>query len=38
MRILVFAPHPDDEILAKYPDYSDNLHKPDFLLVKASKG
>ena len=34
----VLEPHPDDEILSKYPDYSDNLHKPDFLLVKASKG
>ena len=30
-------PHPDEELLRKYPDYSDNLHKPDFLIVKAKR-
>ena len=31
-------PLPDDALLAKYPDYADLFHKPDFLLVRARKG
>ncbi|MBP5553672.1 MAG: class I SAM-dependent methyltransferase [Lachnospiraceae bacterium] len=34
----VLEPYPDEEIIAKYPDYSDNLHKPDFMLIKAKAG
>lgn len=30
-------PIPDKEMLKKYPEYKDLLHKPDFLLVKAKK-
>ncbi|MCR4757632.1 MAG: class I SAM-dependent methyltransferase [Butyrivibrio sp.] len=30
-------PLPNDEILAKYPDYTDLYHKPDFLIIRASK-
>ena len=33
----VVEPFPDEEILEKYPDYSDNLHKPDFLIIKSLK-
>lgn len=33
----MIEPFPDEEILKKYPDYKDNLHKPDFLLVRARK-
>ena len=33
----LIEPYPDEEILAKYPDYSDNLHKPDFLIVRSRK-
>ncbi|MCR5595180.1 MAG: class I SAM-dependent methyltransferase [Lachnospiraceae bacterium] len=38
-RILKVAePYPTEEILKKYPDFYDNLHKPDFLFVKSVKG
>ena len=30
-------PLPSPELLEKYPCYSDLLHKPDFLLVKARR-
>ena len=30
-------PEPSEELLAKYPEYDDLFHKPDFLLVKARK-
>ncbi|MCR4787454.1 MAG: class I SAM-dependent methyltransferase [Lachnospiraceae bacterium] len=30
-------PHPDEELVKKYPDYDDLFHKPDFLFVKAGK-
>ena len=33
----VLEPYPDEKILEKYPDYSDNLHKPDFILVRSRK-
>ncbi|MBR5896608.1 MAG: class I SAM-dependent methyltransferase, partial [Lachnospiraceae bacterium] len=33
----MIEPLPNEEILAKYPDYDDLFHKPDFLLVKAKK-
>lgn len=33
----VVEPYPDEALLAKYPDYYDNLHKPDFLFVKSVK-
>ena len=33
----MIEPYPTEEILAKYPDYRDNLHKPDFLLIRAEK-
>ena len=33
----LIEPYPDEEILAKYPDYRDNLHKPDFLIVRSRK-
>ena len=33
----VLEPYPDEKIIAEYPDYSDNLHKPDFLLVRSRK-
>ena len=33
----IIEPYPDKEILSKYPDYEDNLHKPDFLIIKSSK-
>jgi len=26
----VLEPYPSEEIIKKYPDYEDNLHKPDF--------
>ncbi len=33
----LIEPYPNEEILAKYPDYRDNLHKPDFLIVRSRK-
>lgn len=33
----MIEPLPTSEILEKYPDYADLFHKPDFLLIKASK-
>lgn len=30
-------PIPSDEIMKQYPEYLDNIHKPDFLLVNARK-
>jgi 2-polyprenyl-3-methyl-5-hydroxy-6-metoxy-1,4-benzoquinol methylase len=30
-------PYPTQDILDKYPQYYDNLHKPDFLFVKSAK-
>ena len=33
----MIEPLPTAEILEKYPNYKDLLHKPDFLLVKARK-
>lgn len=31
----VLEPYPSEETIKKYPDYEDNLHKPDFLLIRA---
>ena len=33
----MIEPLPTKELLEKYPDYKDLLHKPDFLLVKCAK-
>ena len=33
----MIEPLPTKELLRQYPDYSDLLHKPDFLLVKVKK-
>ena len=33
----IIEPVPDQDLLKKYPEYSDLFHKPDFLLVRASK-
>lgn len=33
----MIEPLPTKELLKQYPDYSDLLHKPDFLLVKVKK-
>ena len=33
----MIEPVPTEEILEKYPDYDDNLHKTDFLIVRAGK-
>lgn len=33
----LIEPVPSDEVLERYPEYKDLLHKPDFLLVKAKK-
>lgn len=33
----IIEPIPDQEFLKSHPEYSDLFHKPDFLLVKASK-
>ena len=30
-------PLPTEELLAKYPDHRDLLHKPDFMLIRARK-
>ena len=34
----LIEPVPTPEILKENPDYKDLLHKPDFLLIKATKG
>lgn len=31
----MIEPYPSAKIIEMYPDYEDNLHKPDFLLIKA---
>lgn len=33
----LIEPYPSPEILKKHPEHEDLLHKPDFLLVKATK-
>ncbi len=33
----LIEPEPSEELLRKYPDYYDLLHRPDFLLVKARR-
>jgi SAM-dependent methyltransferase len=33
----MIEPIPTEEMLEKYPDYKDLLHKPDFLIVRARK-
>ena len=33
----MIEPLPDDELLAKYPDYYDLFHRPDFLIVRVKK-
>ena len=33
----MLEPYPDEELLAKYPDYKDNLHKPDFLIIRSKR-
>ena len=33
----ILEPVPDEEILARFPHFADELHKPNFLLVKATK-
>ena len=33
----VVEPIPNEEEMNKYPEYKDNYHRPDFLLVKAHK-
>lgn len=33
----MIEPLPTEELLEKYPDYRDLLHKPDFLLIKTRK-
>ena len=33
----MIEPIPTEEMLKKYPDYKDLLHKPDFLIVRARK-
>lgn len=30
-------PYPTEELVAKYPEYYDLFHKPDFPFVKAAK-
>ncbi|MBR1533622.1 MAG: class I SAM-dependent methyltransferase [Ruminococcus sp.] len=34
----LIEPVPTPEILKEHPEYNDLLHKPDFLLIKATKG
>lgn len=34
---MLIEPISDNELLEKYPQFKDPLHKPDFLLVKARK-
>ena len=33
----LIEPEPSEEMLKKYPEYYDLLHRPDFLLVRARK-
>lgn len=33
----MIEPLPTEELIEKYPNYKDLFHKPDFLLIKASK-
>ena len=33
----IIEPVPDQDLLKKYPEHSNLFHKPDFLLVRASK-
>ncbi len=33
----MMEPSPTEKMLEEHPDYRDNLHKPDFLLVRAAK-
>lgn len=33
----IIEPMPTEELLKEYPDYADLFHKPDFMLVKATK-
>ncbi len=33
----IAEPIPSDEIVEQYSEYKDNIHKPDFLLIKAKK-
>lgn len=33
----VLEPIPNEEVMIKYPEYKDNYHRPDFLLIKAQK-
>ena len=33
----LIEPEPSEDLLKKYPDYYDLLHRPDFLLVRARK-
>ena len=33
----IIEPLPTPEMLERYPDYKDLLHKPDFLLIKVKK-
>ncbi len=35
--IKIDEPYPTEELVAKYPEYYDLYHKPDFLFVKAEK-
>ena len=33
----MIEPVPDEKILKEHPDQADLFHKPDFLLIKATK-
>ena len=33
----ISEPIPSDKIMEKYPGYKDNIHKPDFLLIRVKK-
>jgi len=33
----VLEPIPSEEVIAKYPEFSDNIHRPDFLIIRAIK-
>lgn len=33
----VAEPYPDKKLLEEYPEYYDNLHKPDFLFIRSVK-
>lgn len=34
----LIEPVPTSEVVKEHPEYNDLLHKPDFLLIKATKG